>query len=182
MTDGRPEGGDGGEVGDGAAGEVVRYQDGVDVRGGVDVAGGHVGEDGAGGGDVGRVVVRELFAARGEEAVEEGAVREGVGLHALPAHVREDGRDGAFLHLWGKGVEGRGGVGDQPVEDDAEGRDVGFAICVGHALQVGLDVGLAAVADEGSEEDVEGLGGEGDAVGLGPGEDAGEQGALVGVD
>lgn len=53
---------------------------------------------------------------------------------------------------------------------------------MGHALEVGLDVGLGAVADEGPEEDVEGVGCEGDAVGLGPGEDAGEEGALVDVD
>lgn len=76
------------------------------MGGRVDVAGGHVAKDGAGGGDVGRVVVGEVFGAGGEEAVEEGAVGEGVGGDALSAHVREDGGDGAFLRFGGEGVEG----------------------------------------------------------------------------
>ena len=89
MADGRPEGGDGGEVGDRPAGEVVLDQDRVDVRGRMEVAGGHVSEDGAGGRDVGGEIVRQRAAARGEQAVEEGAVGEGVRFDALTAHVRE---------------------------------------------------------------------------------------------
>ena len=158
VADGGPQGGDGGEVGDGPAGEVVGDEDGVDVRGRVDVAGGHVGEDGAGGGDVGGVVAGELLAARGEEAVEDGAVGEEVRLDALPLHVREDGHDGALLRLGREGVEGRRRVRHEAVDDDAEGDDVGRAVRVGHLLEVGLDGGLRAAPDDGPEEDVEGEG------------------------
>ena len=49
-------------------------------------------------------------------------------------------------------------VGDEAVEDDAEGHDVGGAVGVAHLLEVGLNGGLGAVADEGPEQDVEGVG------------------------
>ena len=44
------------------------------------------------------------------------------------------------------------------IRNDAEGGDVGGAVCVGHLLEVGLDGGLRVMTDQGPEEDVEGHG------------------------
>ncbi len=72
-------------------------------------------------------------------------------------YVGEDGHDGVFLRFGGQGVEGGGGVGDEAVEDDGEGGDVRGAVCGGHLLEVVLDGGLGFMADDGAEEDVEGV-------------------------
>ncbi len=150
---------DGGEVG-GREGEVVRCEDGVDVRGGLDVVLRHVLYDRLGGGDVQDLGV--------EEPVEDGAVGVVVGLEAVALHFVEDGEDGGLLFYVGFGVEGAGGVAKEAVEHDGEGGDVGGAGGGLHALQDGLDFGLVAGADGGAEGDVVGLGVEAEVLLPGP--------------
>ena len=94
-------------------------EDGVDVRGDGDVAGGHVADDGFGG--------VEVDGAGVEEAFEDGAVGAAVCGDAGALHVVEEFEDGGLLGGVGSGVEGAGRVGEQAVEDDGEGCDVGFA-------------------------------------------------------
>ena len=93
--------------------------------------GGHVVEDGAGGGEVVErcmVCVAVVGFVAAEESVEKSAVGIGVGFDADSLHVVEDGGNGGLLGFGGGvGLEGAGGVAEVAVEEDAEGDDVGFA-------------------------------------------------------
>jgi len=151
---------DGGEVW-GREGEVVCCEDGVDMRGGLDVVFRHVLHYRSGGG-----YVQDLGV---EEPVEDGAVGVGVCLEAAALHSMENGEDGGLLFWVGFGVEGARGVAEEAVEHDGEGGDVGGAGGGLHALQDRLDFGLVVGADGGPEGDVVGLGVEGEVLLFGPG-------------
>lgn len=169
--DAAPEGVDGGEV-RGREREVVRDEDGVDMRGRFDALGGHAGDEGAGGGDV--------HVLGGEEAVEDDGVGADVGGEAIGAHVGEEAVDELLLHFGRGGLEGVAGVADEAVEEDGEGDGVRVAGVLVHVLEETADSLVVIAADGVAQQGVEGCGVEFDGERDGPFEDLfGDVGLVV---
>lgn len=170
--DAPPEGVDGGEVRGGER-EVVRDEDGVDMRRRFYALDGHAGDEGAGGGDV--------HAFGGEEAVEDDGVGAGVGGEAVRAHVGEEAVDEVLLDFGRGGLEGVAGVADEAVEEDSKGYGIGVASVLVHVLEKTADLFILVAANCVAEEGVEGCCVGFDGLRDGPFEDVlGDVGLFVG--
>lgn len=157
-ADALPERFDGGEVGR-VDGEVVRHEDGVDVRARFDALFRHMIQHRP----RGLIVVSRVFG--GEEAVEDGAVGFLVDGDLLGGHGVEDAEDGLLLFLRGEEGEGAVFVGHVAVEEDAVGGFVFGAVVLAHEGEDVVDSLGVAVANGGAEENVEDVGCEGKGVG-----------------